>query len=312
MSIRLTQMAQDRPLLGIMLMLAFCILAPFADALAKLLGPEMGVGQLVTLRFAIQAIILVPLTWATRRTWRVSSSVFVLLIARTMLHISGIALVFTSLIYLPIADAIAIAYVMPFIMLFLGYWFLGEEVGWRRLAACAVGFIGTLLVVQPAFAEVGWPALLPLGVAVVFALYMLLTRKIAPSTDPIGTQAIASLIALSVLVPVMGLVPQGTLPELDWTPSDTRVWILVLMMGAAGTFGHLLMTWSLRYAPASTVAPMQYLEIPVATAVGYFIFKDLPGPLASVGIAITMASGLYIVLREHAQGKRNASAEATG
>ncbi len=290
----------DRPMLGITLMLGFCLLAPFADALAKLLGPEMAVGQLVTLRFAFQALILVPLTLLTRRVWRMDWPTFGFVLLRTILHICGIALVFTSLLYLPLADAIAIAYVMPFILLLLGFWFLGEEVGWRRLAACAVGFVGTLLVVQPAFSDVGWPAFLPLGVAVVFALFMLVTRRIAGHTDPIGMQAVSALIALVLMGPLMILTPAGSFPELDWIEPTARGWGLIAMMGVAGTFAHLLMTWSLRYAPASTLAPMQYLEIPFATAVGFALFGDLPGALASVGIAVTMASGLYIVMRERA------------
>ncbi|MGP6087080.1 DMT family transporter [Antarctobacter jejuensis] len=290
----------DRPLLGIALMLGFCVLAPFADALAKLLGPEMAVGQLVLLRFAFQALILVPLTVMTGRVWRMDLPTFGFVFLRTLLHICGIALVFTSLLYLPLADAIAIAYVMPFIMLLLGFWFLGEEVGWRRLAACAVGFVGTLLVVQPAFSDVGWPALLPLGVAVVFAFFMLVTRRIAGHTDPIGMQAVSALIALVLMGPLMALTSAEALPELAWTEPTGHGWWLIALMGTAGTCAHLLMTWSLRYAPASTLAPMQYLEIPFATAVGFALFGDLPGPLATVGIAVTMASGLYIVMRERA------------
>ncbi|MBV7397100.1 DMT family transporter [Mameliella sediminis] len=293
----------DRPLLGIGLMLGFCLLAPFADALAKLLGPEMAVGQLVTLRFAFQAAILVPLTLATGRVWRMDRRTFGYVFLRTLLHISGIGLMFSALLYLPLADAVAIAFVMPFIMLLLGYWFLGEEVGLRRITACAVGFVGTLLVVQPAFTEVGWPALLPLGVALVFALFMLVTRRIAGVTDPIGMQAVSAVIALALLLPVMALTPAERLPALEWTAPNGRGWTLITLMGIAGTFAHLLMTWSLRYAPASTLAPMQYLEIPFATAVGFAIFGDLPGPLASLGIAVTIGSGLYIVMRERAMQK---------
>lgn len=290
----------DHPLLGIALMLGFCLLAPFADALAKLLGPEMGVGQLVTLRFAFQALILVPLTLATGRAWQMDMGTLGFVVLRTLLHITGIAMMFSALLYLPLADAIAIAFVMPFIMLLLGYWFLGEEVGMRRITACAVGFVGTLLVVQPAFTDVGWPALLPLGVALIFALFMLVTRRIAGTTDPVGMQAVSALMALALLIPVMALTPADLLPELNWTAPTGRGWFLIALMGTAGTFAHLLMTWSLRYAPASTLAPMQYLEIPFATAVGFAIFGDLPGQLASVGIAITVGSGLYIVMRERA------------
>jgi len=96
---------------------------------------------------------------------------------------------FSALRYLPLADALAIAFVMPFIMLILGHFFMGEEVGRQRMAACAVGFVGTLLVIQPNFVDVGAAALLPLGVAVVFALFMMVTRRVARALDPIRLQA---------------------------------------------------------------------------------------------------------------------------
>lgn len=298
----MTTSHNDRPLLGISLMLGFCVLIPYSDALAKLLGPHLSVGQLVTLRFVFQGLILIPLTIATRRQWRASGATLGWIFARTVLQVLGIGLMYSSLSYLPLADAVAIAFVMPFIMLLLGHWFLDEEVGTRRLIACAVGFVGTLLVVQPAFSDVGWPALLPLGVALAFALFMLITRKISGLTDPIGMQALSAPLALLVLVPLH--VMQLEIPMLSWTQPKPDIWLLVVAMGCVGTFGHLLMTWSLRYAPAATLAPMQYLEIPAATFVGWMIFGDLPGTLASVGIAITMASGFYIILRERATLRR--------
>ena len=70
-------------------------------------------------------------------------------------------------------------------------------------------------------------------------------------------------------------------------------------MGAVGTVAHLVMTWSLRFAPASTLAPMQYLEIPFATLIGWIIFRDLPDGLAAAGILVTIAAGLYVIYREH-------------
>ncbi|MFW2542112.1 DMT family transporter [Primorskyibacter sp. 2E107] len=299
----------DRPLLGIALMLGFCALAPLGDALAKLLGPEMGVGQLVLLRFALQALILLPIALATGRSMRVDRRTLARVVLRTVLHIAGIATVFTALLYLPLADAVAIAFVMPFIMLLMGHYILGEEVGWRRLAACAVGFSGTLLVIQPAFEDVGWPALLPLGVAVIFAAFMLVTRQIAPHTDPIAMQALSALIALAIMIPAM-LLGAAT-STLGWTPPTATGWGLILAMGCAGTVAHLLMTWALRYAPSATLAPMQYLEIPMATLIGWLIFADLPGPRASLGIAITIGSGLYVILRERAMLRPAAGQQAT-
>ncbi len=293
-------MTIDRPLLGIMLMLGFCVLAPMGDAIAKILGQTVPIGQLVLVRFAVQALVLVPLVWATGRAWRMTPRITLLTFIRTLLHIVGIGTMVTALKYLPLADAIAIAFVMPFIMLILGKYALKEEVGARRIIACAIGFLGTLLIIQPSFAEVGWPALLPVFVALNFAFFMLVTRQIAKETDPIGLQAVSGIMAVAVMLPVL-LVFQGSrFEQLQIIEVSTFDWSLLLSIGMLGTAAHLLMTWSLRYAPSATLAPMQYLEIPFATVLGFLIFGDLPNPLATAGIGITVAAGLYIILRERA------------
>ncbi|MDU8913776.1 DMT family transporter [Aestuariicoccus sp. MJ-SS9] len=293
-------MHRDNPLLGITLMFGFCVLAPMGDAIAKLLGDQVPIGQLLLVRFGVQVALLIPLIALTGRIWRMRGRVLRLTVLRTLLHLLGIGMMFTALRHLPLADAVAIAFVMPFLMLLLGRYVLGEEVGLRRLLACVVGFIGTLLVVQPAFADVGWPALLPLGVAVVFAFFMLVTRQIARDTDPVGLQAVSGVMAVAIMAPVIWLTPAGTLPALDWVAPSGTTWALLFALGAFGTMAHLLMTWSLRYAPSATLAPMQYLEIPIATIIGFLVFGDLPNHLAAVGISITIGAGLYIVLRERA------------
>ncbi|GGH22180.1 membrane protein [Cribrihabitans marinus] len=283
-----------------MLMLGFCVLAPLGDAIAKLLGQSLPVSVLLVVRFAIQAALLIPIVILTGRPWRMRGRILGLAALRTGLHILGIGMMFTALLYLPLADAIAIAFVMPFIMLLLGKLVLQEEVGPRRLGACIVGFAGTLMVVQPSFAEVGWPALLPLGVAVIFALFMLVTRQMAKAIDPIGLQAVSGVMATAVLVPLLlvaeALSPRPLVPA---TLPNQTLWLL-LAIGILGTGAHLLMTWSLRFAPSATVAPMQYLEIPFATVIGWLIFRDLPDGLAAFGICVTVAAGLYVILRERA------------
>ncbi|NOE26356.1 DMT family transporter [Ruegeria sp. HKCCD6157] len=296
-------MTQDRPVLGIFLMLGFCVLAPLGDAMAKLLGETTPLGLLVAVRFAVQALILIPLVRMTGRPWRMHGRILRLTVIRTLLHIVGITAMFSALQFLPLADAIAIAFVMPFIMLLLGRYVLGEEVGARRLVACIVGFIGTLLVIQPSFAEVGLPALLPLIVAVVFALFMLVTRQIAKETDPISLQAVSGVMATVGLVPVLVIGTSLGIWNLSAALPAPDMFGLLIAIGVLGTVAHLLMTWSLRYAPSVTLAPMQYLEIPVATLIGWAIFSDLPDGLAAVGIMITVAAGLYVILRERATAR---------
>lgn len=301
-------MSEDRPFLGIMLMLAFCVLAPLGDSIAKLLGGVVALGVLILVRFAIQALLLLPLVLVSGQGLRLPPGLLWWTILRTILHIMGIGLMFSALRYLPLADALAIAFVMPFIMLILGYFVMGEQVGLHRLAACAVGFAGTLLVIQPNFAEVGYPALLPLGVAVVFALFMMVTRKIARGMDPIKLQAVSGIQATLILMAALVLAPVG----IGGTGFDftAPTWGLLVGLGVIGTFAHLFMTWSLRFAPASTLAPMQYLEIPFGTAIGWLVFADLPNGLAAIGICITVAAGLYIILRERRLSRQSATAPA--
>ena len=291
----------DRPLLGIGLMLGFCVIVPFRGCAGhKILGSDFPLMQLILVRFAAQAILLVPLALWTGAAFFPNARILRLTAVRAMLQMTGIALMFASLRFLPLADAVAIAFVMPFIMLLLGWFYLGEEVGPRRLGACAVGFAGTLMVVQPSFAEVGWPALLPLAVAVVFAFFMLVTRKIARDTDPVALQGATAILALPVLLPLAFLPVAEDLPLVGWiTPQGWDVALFVLL-GVTGSAAHLFMTWSLRFAPSATLAPMQYLEIPVATLAGLMIFGDLPDGLAALGIVVTIAAGLYIVARERA------------
>ena len=304
-------MAADRPLLGIMLMLGFCIVAPIGDAIAKILGEEIPVGQLLVVRFGVQALLLIPIVMVAGIAWRMRGRVLRLTIQRTALHIIGIGAMFTALQYLPLADAIAIAFVMPFIMLLLGKFVLGEEVGARRLIACAVGFAGTLMVIQPSFAEVGWPAMLPVIVAFVFALFMLTTRQIAKETDPIGLQAVSGVMATAFLVPLVLVFQNSGLQPLSIVTPSVTDWWLLLSIGVLGTIAHLMMTWSLRFAPSTTLAPMQYLEIPFATVIGFIVFRDLPNGLAAVGIAITVGAGLYIILRERATARALASEQSS-
>ena len=302
-------MTHDRPSLGILLMLGFCITAPMGDAVAKLLGAHIPLGQLLLVRFAAQVLLLAPLILATGRVWRMQGRVLRLTFVRTLLHIAGIGAMFTGLKYLPLADAVAIAFVMPFIMLFLGKFILGEEVGMVRLLACIVGFGGTLLVIQPSFVAVGWHALWPLMVAVIFAFFMLVTRQIAKDTDPISLQAVSGTMACGLLAPVFAVGAATDLPILAIVFPTADQWALLAAIGLLGTAAHLLMTWSLRYAPAATLASMQYLEIPVAALIGLWIFDELPNGLAALGILITIAAGLFVILRERQIQLRQAAAD---
>jgi drug/metabolite transporter (DMT)-like permease len=290
----------DRPMSGIVLQVGFCVLAPMGDGLAKYLGADVPLLVLILARFAIQALILLPFVlWVGGRLWP-GQRLFGLTMLRTALHIVGIGAMFLSLRFLPLADALAIAFVCPFLLLILGHYVLGEHVGPHRMWACAAGFGGVLLVIQPNFLAVGLPALLPLVVALAFALFMLVTRHIAKEVDPVTLQTISGLQATVVLLPLVLIL--ADLPAFVAGAGET-LWLLGLL-GVIGTAAHLLMTWSLRFAPTATLAPMQYLEIPFATLIGWLLFQELPNGMAAAGILLTVSAGLYIILRERAIAAR--------
>ena len=268
-------------------MLAFCVLAPLGDSIAKVLGDVVSLGMLILVRFSLQALILLPFVWRAGMGLRLPAGTLWLTLLRTVLHIIGIGLMFSALRYLPLADALAIAFVMPFILLLLGYFVMGEEVGAQRMAAVVVGFAGTLLVIQPNFAQVGWPALLPLGVAVIFALFMMVTRKIAKQIDPVKLQAISGIQASLILIPLMVMFPDRGITAVTMPDGPTAA--LLLLLGGLGTAAHLAMTWSLRFAPASTLAPMQYLEIPFGTLIGWLVFGERMDKQKAVAAALIVA-----------------------
>lgn len=291
-------MSQDRPLLGILLIIGFCILAPLGDAMAKLLGGSNGVIELVAYRFIIQSLIVVPIVLYMGANLRASPRVFGFTVLRTSLHIISTIMLFIALRYIPLAETLAIVFVMPFIMMFLGWFFLNESVGPRRVAAASVGFFGTILVIQPSFALVGLTALLPVGVAFAFAVFMIVTRVISREVDPMALQAFNGVTGVILVVPLWFLGAHFGWTDFQITASANNQWGIILLMGGIGTIAHLLMTWSLRFAPSSTLAPMQYLEIPIATVYGFLLFNDLPNGIAAVGIGIVIISGLYVVYRE--------------
>ena len=101
----------------------------------------------------------------------------------------------------------------------------------------------------------------------------------------------------TAMIGLAALAAPSLLGDAPFDIATRDIWLLA-GLGVLGTLAHLFMTWSLRFAPASTLAPMQYLEIPFGTLIGWLVFSDLPNGLAAIGICITMAAGLYIILRE--------------
>ena len=292
-------MIADRPIVGIGFVLVFSVFAPLGDAAAKSIALATPLLVLLMARYLVQWLLPVPLILLSGRRLTMTAKVARIILARSIVHIAGVAVMFTAYRYLPLADALAIAFVFPFIMLVMGRFFLDEQVGIRRLGACTVGFLGTLLIIQPSFAVVGPPALLPLLVAFLFALLVLLTRQIAKDYDPVCLQSASGLVSAALLFLAWMLARPLDIADMQLIVPDMPQGLTLALVGIFGTLAHLAMTYAVRFAPSATLAPIQYVELPIATVIGWAMFNELPNGLAALGIMITIIAGLAVIYFEH-------------
>lgn len=301
----------DNILTGVALMLGFCLTAPLLDVAAKLASSSVPVGQITAARFVVQCALMAPFIWVMGLTLHVARALWVPLILRALLLLFATFCFIAAIRVMPLADALAIVFVAPFIVLLFGKFYLGEDVGPRRIGACIVGFVGVLFVIQPSFAAFGAVALIPLGTAVAFAFYILVTRGLSRRMHPVALQFHTGLIASLICIPVL-LLAQGSGSELfDPVWPAGIAWLWLFGAGFFATLSHMMMTYALSLAPSATLAPLQYFELPVATVFGYLVFHDFPNTLSLIGIAIIIGAGLYMIHRERITARQLMTERAT-
>lgn len=297
-------MSQDRVLPGIVLMLVFCVLAPLLDVCAKLAAASIPVGQITAARFVVQGALMLPVSLAMGLSLALSRRMLGLVFLRALLLAVSTMFFVGAIAVMPVADALAIVFVEPFILLILGRLLFGDEVGPRRIAASAVGFGGALLVIQPSLAAFGFVALLPLGTAFTFAFYMLVTRSMSQDMHPVTMQTHTSMAGIVLCLPVLWLGEAGDLALIDPVMPRGLNWLWLFGVGFWAAVSHICMTYALKFAPSATLAPLHYLEIVTAVALGYLVFGDFPNLMTWAGIAVICGSGLYIIHRERIAARR--------
>ncbi|MCB2129496.1 MAG: DMT family transporter [Rhodobacteraceae bacterium] len=288
----------DRILTGVALMIAFCVLAPLIDVSSKLAAQAVPVGVIVLGRGIVQAALMLPVVLILHESLRLSRRNLWLTSLRALFLVSSTYCFVAAVRVMPIADALAIAFVEPFVILLIGRLVFSEQVGPRRLAACAVGFAGSLLVIQPAFASFGAVALFPLGTALSFALYILVTRHLSREVHPVTMQFHTAFIAAILCLPFLALGTALGEPSLTFAAPEGIYWLWCFCVGLASAVSHMAMTYALKFAPSSTLAPLHYLEIVTAAALGYAVFGNFPNALTWAGIAVIVSSGLFVIHRE--------------
>jgi S-adenosylmethionine uptake transporter len=287
-------MLSHTPGTGLALVAVAFLFAPGMDVISKWLVQTHAPAMVGLMRFAAQALLLVPLValvgqWGRPRAGHVVGGVL----------LGGALVTFNAALQvMPVANAIAVFFVEPLVLTLLSALILKERIGWRRLTAVSIGLLGALVVVRPNWAEYGPAAGWPLATAICFACYMLVTRVMSMGGRLLALQLWTSIFAvlfLGVLVGWGGATGAGML-----APSLPRGidWGLIVLLGVIGIASHQMLAQGLARAEASQVAPMQYLEIVSATVLGWMVFGNLPDPLTWAGTAIIIGSGLYVFHRE--------------
>ena len=264
------------------------------DTTGKYLLHHMHPLQVVWVRytgaFLLALLFLNPVTrpgmLVTRRPW--------LQVGRSALLLLSTALNFFALQFLQLDEALSILFSTPFIVAVLCGPLLGEWVGWRRWIAIGVGFLGVLLVARPGFGGLHPAALLSLGSAVCYSLYSISTRVLARSDSSETTLFYSNLVGALAMLPIVPFV---------WSmPSSWFVIVLMVVIGAFGSFGHYLLIRGHRLAPASVLAPFIYTQLVWTTTLGFLVFGDVPHRWTVVGGLIVVGSGLYLLYRERKVG----------
>ncbi len=279
-------------------MLGFTITAPFIDAFAKLAGKEIPVFEISASRFLVQSLILFPLAISLNVFYKPDNKEVFFHFIRAFLILTATSFFILAVKFLPLADAISIFFVSPFILTILGNFILKEKIGFRRILACLIGFLGAILIIQPQYINFGYASTFPLITAICFSFYLLLTRTMTQKKNPITIQLYTSLTALVFIIPILYFMDGSNNIYFDPIIPNKYYLLLMLGVGVSATVSHLFLTFAFKLTEVSILAPLQYFEIVSATILGYLIFNDFPNGLTFTGIFLIVSAGLYIFLRE--------------
>ena len=275
---------------AILLNISAFLLLPVMDGIAKHLSLEIHFIQVVWGRYFFMALISLSITYIFFNNHLKWPKNFKIQISRSFFLLLSTILFFFSISVISLTEAITLHFVSPIIVTFLSSFLLKEKVGIRRWLAVALGFLGAVIVIRPGFNEINIATISAFGSGVCYAFYIIGNRKVSNMDSPLITlifSGISGAILISLIVPIY------------WSWLSSYQWVLLLSLAAVGSFAHLLMIISFKYAEASKLAPFAYFEIVTNIMIGYYFFKDFPNKWIWIGLFFIISSGIYISLREN-------------
>jgi drug/metabolite transporter (DMT)-like permease len=260
------------------------------DGSAKWLVSVMPVIMVVWLRFATHVLVAGVVLFPLRGFGLVRTQHLRWHVVRALMFVAMTGINFWALQYLQLTVTSSIFFSVPLIIALISASFLGEKLDAGKWIAIVAGFAGVLVIVRPWGAEFH-PAMLASVVnALMYAAFMMMTRRLAAYDSPETIQYLPAVGA------TIGLAPFA-FAAWEW-PSGWLEWTVACLMGVLGGLGHYLLALAHRYAPASVIAPFLYQQVIYMALFGYLVFGDVPSAWVWLGAAIVIASGLYLFSRE--------------
>ena len=288
---------QDRALFGIILMVIAYLIFSFIDVSAKWLAiaglPAM---QLAFMRYVGHMAISTGLLVRDGDLGSLFRTKYLLVVMfRGSLLMGSTILNFIAVQYLPLTLTSTILFSAPIIICLLSWPLLGEKVGYWRWSAIMLGFIGILVTIRPFDSDFHYAAFYSLGGAFCFALYSILTRRLAGEISVDVMQFHSGFVGTVVLLPFA---------ILSWQSPDTMMdWAIMIMLGVFGWMVHQLLTHAHSFAAANVLTPFGYSFILFLTTWSYLVFDHLPDIWTVIGASIIITSGLIIWFREMKKAK---------
>lgn len=284
-------LARRRRLVGIGLMCGAVAFFAGIDGCGKTLA-GMGVDPLLTtfMRYAASVAMISVFINPVTKPSVVRSRRLGLQVVRSLLLFASTALNFLALRHLQMAETLSIQFAAPLTVALLAGPLLGEWSSRERLIAIGVGFLGVLVIVRPGLGAMHPAALLSVANVLVYALYAIVTRKLAAYDSTSTTLFYSGLAGLGLMSPC--------LPWLWTGPASWSVWALFIGTALCGTLGHWLLILAHARAPANVLAPFIYTQLLWSVLLGFFLFGDLPSRWTILGAMIVVGSGLYLLAQE--------------
>ncbi len=277
-------------LVGIGLVSGAYLMFTLLDGSAKWLVQSVPVIVVVWLRFLLHALFGGLLLFPVRGLALVRSSHLRWHAVRSLMFVVMTGLNFWALQYLQLTVTASIFFSVPIIIALVSATAFGEKLDTGRWVAIVAGFAGVLTIVHPGSADFHPAMLLSVGNAVLYAFFMMMTRRLAAYDSAETIQYLPALGAAVLLAPFALAAWQA--------PSGWLEWAVACLLGLLGGAGHYLLALAHRYAASSVIAPFLYQQVVYMALFGYLVFGDVPGAGVWLGAPIVIASGLYLFARE--------------